>query len=132
MNGTRGKGFVYQTVYIDKRTGERRTASTWWIQYFVKGTRFRESSNSRNRGEAESLLQQRLEAAAEGKQPAPPAQKAKFEDLAKLLLDEYRASGRRSIGRVEDAIPRLQGFSRAQGPTRLAANKLASTSTDAR
>ena len=110
MKWTRGKGFVYQPVYIDKRTGERRTASTWWIQYFVRGTRFRESSNSRNRGEAESLLQQRLEAAAEGKQPAPPAQKAKFEDLAKLLLDEYRTSGRRSIGRVEDAIAHLQGF----------------------
>jgi hypothetical protein len=46
MKKARGKGFVYNPGYIDKRTGERRTASTWWIQYFIKGAGFRESSNS--------------------------------------------------------------------------------------
>ena len=42
MKKTRGHGFVYQPTYKDKHTGEPKTASTWWVQYFVKGSRFRE------------------------------------------------------------------------------------------
>jgi len=109
MNKTRGDGFVYQPSYIDKRTGERKTASTWWVQYFVRGTRFRESSNSRSRPEAEAFLQLRLKAAAQGN-PGPKAGKLTFEDLAKILLDDYRANERRSVGRVEDAVGHLRRF----------------------
>jgi integrase len=110
MNKTRGDGFVYQPSYIDKRTGERKTASTWWVQYFVRGTRFRESSNSRSRAEAETFLQQRLEAAAQRIPVGPKSGKATFEDLAKILLDDYRANGRRSLERVEDAVGHLRRF----------------------
>jgi integrase len=110
MKKTRGHGLVYQPTYIDKRTGERKTASTWWVQYFVKGTRFRESSNSRSRQEAEAFLRQRLEAAAQGKPVHPRAGKATFEDLATILLDNYRINGRRSVGRVEDAVSHLRRF----------------------
>jgi hypothetical protein len=107
MKKTRGDGFVYQPTYIDKSTGERKTASTWWVQYFVKGTRFRESSNSRSRSEAEAFLRQRAEAAALGN---PKAGKTTFEDLAKILLDDYRVNGRRSVERVEDALRHLHRF----------------------
>jgi integrase len=110
MKKARGDGFVYQPSYIDKRTGERKTASTWWVQYFVKGTRFRESSNSRSRPEAEAFLQERLKAAAQGNPVSPKAGKRTFEDLAKILLDDYRANGRRSVGRVEDAVGHLRRF----------------------
>ncbi len=110
MRKTRGDGFVYQPRYIDKRTGERKTASTWWVQYFVKGTRFRESSTSRNRREAEAFLQRRLEAAAQGKPVGPNAGTVTFEDLAKILLDDYRANGRRSAERVKDALAHLRRF----------------------
>jgi hypothetical protein len=110
MKKARGDGLVYQPTYIDKRTGERKTASTWWVQYFVKGTRFRESSNSRGRPGAEAFLRQRLEAAAQGNPVGPKAGKATFEDLAKILLDDYRANGRRSVERVEDAVGHLRRF----------------------
>jgi hypothetical protein len=54
------------SAYVRRQgTGKRRAASTWWIQYSVRGKRFREFSGSRNRGEAEKLLQRRLEAAAQ-------------------------------------------------------------------
>jgi hypothetical protein len=65
MKKSRGAGLVYRPAYLDKGTGERKVASTWWIQYSVRGRRFRESSGSRNRTEAEKLLQERLEAAAQ-------------------------------------------------------------------
>ncbi len=110
MKRARGKGFVYQPIYIDKRTGERKTASTWWVQYFVSGIRFRESSSSRSRQEAEAFLRHRLEAAGQGKPVGPRAGRATFEDLATILLDNYRANGRRSLGRVEDAVRHLRPF----------------------
>jgi integrase len=110
MKKTRGDGLVYQPTYIDKRTRERKTASTWWVQYFVKGTRFRESSNSRSRPEAEALLRRRLEAAALGNPVGPKVGKTTFEDLTKILLDDYRANGRRSVERMEDALGHLHRF----------------------
>ena len=110
MKKSRGTGLVYRPTYIDKGTGERKAASTWWIQYSVRGRRFRESSGSRNRAEAEKLLQQRLEAAAQGKPVGPRAGKVTFEDLARILLDDYRANARRSLERVEDALGHLRGF----------------------
>jgi hypothetical protein len=51
----RGNGLVYQPSYREKHTGDRRKATIWWIQYFFEGRRFRESSNSRVRHEAEGL-----------------------------------------------------------------------------
>ncbi len=81
MKKNRGTGLVYQPTYVDKGTGERKAASTWWIQYSVRGRRFRESSGSRNRTEAEKLLQERLEAAAQGKPVGPRAGKARSRTL---------------------------------------------------
>jgi len=110
MKKSRGTGLVYRPTYVDKGTGERKAASTWWIQYSVRGRRFRESSGSRNRTEAEKLLQERLEAAAQGNPVGPSAGKATFEHLAQILLDDYRVNARRSLERVDDALGHLRGF----------------------
>ena len=107
---TRGLGFVYQPTYLDKRTGESKTAATWWIQYSVRGKRYRESSGSANRNDAVKLLRDRLGAVAQGKPVGPNVDKTSFEDLAQILLDDYRANSRRSLERVEAAINHLRGF----------------------
>jgi hypothetical protein len=60
MKKMRGTGLVYRPTYVDKGTGERKEASTWWIEYYVRGVRFRESSGSRSRSDAENFLKQRL------------------------------------------------------------------------
>ena len=125
MKKTRGDGLVYQPTYIDKRTGERKIVSTWWVQYFVRGTRFRESSNSRSRPGAEAFLQQRLEAAAQGNPVGPKAGKTTFEDLAKILLDDYRDNGRRSAERVEDALGHLHRFFAATHASQISADLIA-------
>ena len=126
MKKSRGDGLVYQPTYIDKRTSERKTASTWRVQYFVKGKRFRESSNSRSRQEAEAFLRQRLEAAAHRKPVGPRAGRATFEDLATTLLDNYRANGRRSLGRVEDAVRHLRRFFDATYASQISGDLIAS------
>ncbi|MGH9344336.1 MAG: hypothetical protein ACRD19_11315, partial [Terriglobia bacterium] len=97
MKQTRGLGFVYQPVYLDKRTGERKIAATWWVQYSIRGKRYRESSGSSNRNIAIKLLKDRLGAAAQGKPVGPNVDRTRFEDMSRMLVDDYRANGRRSL-----------------------------------
>lgn len=108
MKQTRGLGLVYQPVYVDKRTGERKIAATWWVQFSVRGKRYRESSSSTNRADAVKLLKRRLGEAAEGRAVGRDIEKTTFEDLAQILLDDYRANGRQSIRRVNGAIRNLR------------------------
>src|SRR5579863_7900755 len=110
MKQTRGLGFVYRPVYLDKRTGERKTAATWWIQYSVRGKRFRESSGSPNRADAVKLLKRRFGEAGQGRGLGPQAEKTTFKQLAQILLDDYQANGRRSLKRVKASVGHLLGL----------------------
>jgi integrase len=106
----RGLGFVYQPAYVDKRTGEGRTASTWWLQYSVRGKRYRESSGSTNRADAVKLLKRRIGEAVEGRPIGHDIEKTTFEDLAQILLDDYKANGRQSTRRAKSATQNLRRF----------------------
>lgn len=106
----RGLGFIYQPIYKDKHSGERKTASTWWIQYSVRGKRYRESSGSANPNTASKLLKDRLAAAAQGKPIGPTVGRTTFEDLVRILVGDYEANGRRSLERIQGAIRHLRGF----------------------
>jgi integrase len=108
MKVTRGLGLVYQPTYVDKRTGERKTAATWWIQYSIRGQRFRESSGSANRADAVKLLKQRIGEAAQGRVIGPQAEKTTFKELEQMLLDDYQTNGRRSLKRIKIALAHLK------------------------
>lgn len=110
MKKARGLGLVYQPSYVDRATGEQKTAATWWIQYPVRGKRCRESSGSTNRADAVKLLKRRIGEAAEGKPIGHDIEKTTFEDLARILLDDYQANGRASIRRVRGAVRNLRQF----------------------
>lgn len=110
MKQTRGLGLVYQPVYLDKRTGERKTAATWWIQYSVRGKRFRESSGSSNRADAVKLLKRRIGEAGQGRVLGPQAEKTTFKQLTQMLLDDYRINARRSMKRVKASVGHLLSF----------------------
>lgn len=110
MKQTRGLGLVYQPVYLDKRTGERKTAATWWVQYSVRGKRFRESSGSSNRVDAVNLLKRRIGDASQGRTIGPQAEKTRFKQLTQLLIDDYRANGRRSLKRIKASVVHLLAF----------------------
>ena len=111
MKRTRGLGFVYQPTYVDKRTGERRTASTWWVQYSVRGKRYRESSGSNNRNVAVKLLRDRLGAAAQGRPVGPDVNRTGFQEPVQILVDDYQANGGHSLERIEGLSNTSQGFS---------------------
>ncbi len=107
---TRGLGLVYRPKYIDRETGERKTAATWWIQFSVRGVRYRESSRSTNRADAVRLLKHRLSEAAARKPVGIEVERTTFEDLVRILLDEYQANERRSLRRVTGGVKHLREF----------------------
>jgi site-specific recombinase XerD len=80
----------------------------WWISYFVRGQRFRESAKSEKRADAVRLLKLRTGRVAAGHAPAPDVSRTRFDDLANILLDNYEANGRRSIRRVRAALGHLR------------------------
>ncbi|MGH7778482.1 MAG: tyrosine-type recombinase/integrase [Candidatus Binataceae bacterium] len=110
MKQTRGLGLVYQPVYSDKRTGERKTVATWWVQYSVRGKRCRESSGSVNRADAVKLLKRRIGDAAQGRTIGPQAEKTRLSHLTQMLIDDYRANGRRSLKRIKASVGHLLAF----------------------
>src|SRR3990172_7334724 len=106
----RGFGAVYLPTYKDKRTGELRQSSVWWIQYSVRGQRKIENSHSRNRSDALKLLKKRLGEVFDGRLVVLGVERTRFQDLADLLIDDYEINGRRSIVRVKRSINHLRDF----------------------
>lgn len=105
---TRGLGRVYQPKWRDKKSGEIKTAATWWLQYSFRGKVYREPSGSTHRVDAVKLLKRRLAEIGRGRLIGPEVEKTTFEDLVEMLLNDYRANGRRSLERVEDATGHLR------------------------
>ncbi len=95
---TRGLGTIFQR------------GSTYWVQYYIHAKRYRESSESTNRADASRLLKKRIGDAANGRPVAPQVEKTKLSDITKMLLADYKANGRRSLDRAEDAVTHLHDF----------------------
>jgi integrase len=106
----RGMGRVYQPTYKDKKTGEVKTTSTWWIQYCRRGKPIRESADSTKERDAWKLLKQRHAEMASGKPVGPDVEHTTFEDLAAMITADYKANDLRSLNRCEDAISHLREY----------------------
>jgi len=92
----RGMGHVYRRGHV------------WWVQYSFNGRKHRESTRSRNRGDAVRLLRSRLEEIGRGRLIGPELEKTTFDDLAELLLTDYRINRKRSLARIEDGTQHLR------------------------
>ena len=106
----RGTGLVYRRTYRDKKTRKLKYAKTWWVQYNYRGKMKRESSGSTLRSDALRLLKKRLAEMGQGQQPGVSAEKTTFEQMAEMLLNDYRANGRRSLNRAERSVKHLTQF----------------------
>lgn len=96
MKRTRGLGSIYQRGEI------------WWIVYHLNKKRHRESSNSTNRADAVRLLKTRIREAGSGQPVGRDVDKTTLGDLVAMLLNDYRANGRRSLRRINGAIRHLR------------------------
>jgi hypothetical protein len=82
--------------------------NVWWVQYYFNGRKHRESTGSPNRPDAMRLLRSRLEEIGRGRLVGPAIEKTTFDDLAELLLTDYRINRKRSITRIEDSVEHLR------------------------
>src|SRR5712692_9255058 len=81
-----------------------KRGKTWWLSYYVKGKRVRESANTSDRGEARRRVQARLGQIAEGRYVGPAADRVTFEDLVQGLLADYRANGKKTLRWAERRV----------------------------
>ena len=79
----------------------------WWIQYYGHGQLYRESTKSTLKSVATARLRMREGDIGQGKLPALHAEKTRFEDLARLYLQDYRINGRKTAYRAQELVNRL-------------------------
>lgn len=104
----RGMGRTYQTTWTDKKTGQKKKSPKWSIAYSVRGKLIREPSHSTKQSDAWKLLKKRHGEIALDKPVGPAVEKTSFEDLAAMIINDYRANERRSLARLEDALAHLR------------------------
>ncbi len=80
----------------------------WWIQYSWRGQLHRESSGSKKRRVAVSLLRQRHREMGQGRLLGPQVERTTFAELSAMLTNDYVVNGRRSLDRAKRAIAYLQ------------------------
>jgi hypothetical protein len=110
MSKARGLGRIYQPKYRDRKTLEKRTSPTWWIEYSFRGTKYRESSGSNKRQEAIRLLKKRLGEIGRGRFIGPDIERTTFEDLAKIITADYAIYSRRFNKRMLTSLNALRGM----------------------
>jgi integrase len=110
MKSVRGMGNVYQPSYRDRKTGELKNAATWWIVYSIHGRRIAENAHSTNRADAVRLLKKKTGDASAGKPVGPELDRTNLDDLLAMIESDYKANGKRSLDRVQQAAHHLRGF----------------------
>jgi len=105
----RGSGSLFREKYRDKKTGQLRVCRTWTMKLWVGGKTLKRPSETTSRAVANKKLEQWKAEVRQGIY-VPDADQMRFDDLANLLLDEYRANGRKSLDRMEDAVDHLREF----------------------
>ena len=86
--------------------------SIWWIRYWHRGREFRESSESESETKARNLLTTRIKET--GKRGAKflgqAEERVSFEDIARMLRENYTLKNRRSGRRLEGSLTHLEGY----------------------
>lgn len=91
----RGDGRIYQR------------GAVWWVEYWHRGTRVRESSQSTERRVAQRLLQTRRRTAGTAQFIAPKTEQLPFTELTVLYLKDQRDNRRRSLDHAERYVRNL-------------------------
>ncbi len=102
----RGSGSLFREKYRDKKTGQVKVCRTWTMKLWVNGKPWKRSSGATSRALANKKLEQWKAEVRQGIY-VPDADTTRFDDLSTLLINEYRANGRKSLDRIEDAVDHL-------------------------
>ena len=105
----RGSGSLFRERYRDRTTDQLKVCRTWMMKLWVGGKPLKRSARTTSRAAASKQLEQWKAQIRQGTY-VPDADQTRFDDLAALLIDEYRANGRKSLGRAEAAVDHLKEF----------------------
>src|SRR5215467_16096799 len=105
----RGSGSLFREKYRDKKTAKLKACRTWTMKLWVGGRFLKQAARTASRAVANKKLEQWKASLRQGVY-VPDADPTRFGDLVSLLLDEYRANGRKSLDRMEDAVDHLREF----------------------
>lgn len=86
---SRGAGRVFRPKW------NGRTSKVWWMDYSTRGQRFRESSGTKSKREAQRILRERLGGRETGKLVGSP-DRVTLGDLRELVRRDYELTGLRS------------------------------------
>jgi hypothetical protein len=93
-----GSGSVFQRTYRDSH-GKLRKTKNWFIEFVSGNHTIREATQFTKRLDAAEFLKQRVADAMAGKSPL--AKGVTYDDLAELIVNDYRNNGRKSIWSLE-------------------------------
>lgn len=93
-------GSIYRPKYRDRR-GMERTSAIWWIQYYRRGKKIRESARTTDATEARALVKQREGDATRGRTTRSMERKVLFAELAELVEKDYKLNRYRSLVDIE-------------------------------
>ena len=84
--------------------------NVWWIKYYRNGKPYRESTQSTKESYAKKLLKLREGEITQGKIPALKVEKIVFDELAKDLINDYKANSKKSLRRLMVSVEHLMKF----------------------
>ena len=93
-------GYVYKPNYTDRKTGEKRESSVWWIGYSINGKKYKESSKRTAKRDAEQFLAERLADRGNGGPAARDLSRVTFSDLAEIIVADYKRNGHKSMSQL--------------------------------
>ena len=85
-----------------------KRGNVWWIKYYRNGKSIRESSKSKSKMVAVSLLKRREGEIAQGMTPGVFFERVTYEELEKNLLLDYRINNKKSIDRTKRSVTLLK------------------------
>jgi integrase len=89
-------GSLYRPKYKD-RHGQERESSVWWIQYYSRGQKTRESTKTTDYDDAKEFLKSKEGEAADRGPVFFTSKRITFAELAKDELNDYKINKRRSV-----------------------------------
>lgn len=84
--------------------------NVWWIDYSFEGRRFKESARSQKKKDAQALLRKRMGEIGRGLTTGPDEKLVTFDDLERIILDDYAVTGRKSEKRLRTSLKHLKGY----------------------
>jgi integrase len=107
----RGMGGIYHPSYRDTKTGERVVLPGLWIYYQDRHKKqVKENAHTENEAEAWKLLKKRHGEVAAGRPVGPDVNRTTFDDMATMIVNDYKANGWRSLKRCEGCVEHLRGY----------------------